>query len=186
MPIEATPPLYTTRAEMEKIFSNLGINTRLDDDQSKTINSPYDSFDGVTPLVSEELYLDAVIQDATDLFNQYLEVWYRPEDLVNSLWIRRSCTWVACHLLSLRRGNPSQFDNEYQRILEFIQQISKGPGVNGNPLVPRTPLRYDLRPSHSNIVVDDHFPQSKIRVQDRSSSGDSEPHRDRDLYFFPD
>ena len=185
MSLEPLPPLYTSRAEMEEIFSRLGIDSRIDDDQSEAVDSPYDfSRNVIQP--NEETYLDAIILSATELFNQYLLSYYDAQLLVDSRWIRSRCTWVACFLLSQRRGNPEQFTEQYNEILATIRQIALGPGINGNPQIPRIPTRFDFRPALSNLVVDDHYSQSKIRVIEKNSTGRQPPDTDADFYFFPE
>lgn len=185
MALEPLPPLYTSRAEMEELFSRLGVDSRIDDDQSASVNTPYD-FTRAEDQPNEETYLDFIILNATELINQYLYLYYDPLVLTDNRWTRMVCTWIACYLLSKRRGNPELFTTEYEQYIETLKLIAKGPGVNGNPLVPRAALRFDLRPSHSNIVIDDHYTQSKIRVQETTSSGERAPDVHPDFYVFPE
>lgn len=167
---ETQPTLYSTRDEVVSIFSEIAIDTRIDDNHDETISA------------TEETYLTDLIEESTDIINSYLLPFYTPENLANSRWIRRRCSYMVCHLISSRRGNPAQFQERYDSILEELVRIAKGPGINGNPHVPRIPVRQDNRPSVSNIRIDDRYRRSKIRVDTITSTGSGKPDQDPDYY----
>ena len=104
--VEALPLLYSSQKEMELIYSELGVTLRLDDVD-----------DDVAPQTTIAERLEAVIQDATDECNEYLLHIYDAVDLNESRVVRRWCSLIACHILSRRRGNPGQFNDEYDRII---------------------------------------------------------------------
>lgn len=142
---EAIPTLYTSRSEIESIFTINGVDFRLDDDYNETISA------------TEETYLDAIIIESTDIVNQYLLPLYSATDLAESRWIRRRASYIACYFLSMRRGNPRQFGDRYDEILSELEAIAMGPGIPGNPIVPRVPLRKTFTPSYINPEIDDRF-----------------------------
>lgn len=170
--VETQPTLYTSRAEMASIFTTLALDTRVDDDRSETVSA------------SEETLLEECIEEATDIFNAYLLPFYTDTNLALSRWVRRRCSYVACYLLSQRRGNPAQFADRYAAILEEIQRIAKGPGINGNPHIPRIPVRQDNRPSLSNLKIDNRYRRSKIRTDTNTAAGSGRPDQDFDHYPY--
>lgn len=183
---ESAPTLYTSRSEIESIFSIMGVNTRVDDDHTEAVDTAW-GIKCAGASITEESYLDDIIEEATDYMNQYLLGFYKSTDLANSRWVRRRCSYIACYFLSQRRGNPAQFTTRFEEITAELGMLARGPGANGNPLIPRVPLRSDNRPSHSNISIDDRFPYSKIRVQRPTSSGrQTKIDTDYDDLIYPD
>ena len=164
------PLNYTSRPEIESCWSVLGVDTRLADDVS--------SGEFVNP--TEEGYLEDCGFEATDVVNSYVLQRYTADQMNNNRWIRRQTSWIACYLLSIRRGNPAQFVAKYQEALIFLQGVAEGTrplfDENGTPV----PVRSDLAPAHSNLVVDDRYTRRKIRVQDTSSSGGTHGQQDID------
>jgi hypothetical protein len=104
--------------------------------------------------------------------------------LVNNRWVRRTTSWIACYILSMRRGNPKQFVAKYQEALIHLLAISEGHrpifDENGNPV----PVSSDLAPAHSNLAVDDRWVRRKLRVQRETSSGGQSGKQDPDWPAF--
>lgn len=155
--MEALPPLYCSRVDLEEIFSDLAIDVRIDD-----------SADDTAPATSANGNEEAAIREATDEVNFYLQHRYLVADLSESLIVKRWTAWIACHLLSRRRGNPGQFEDEYNRIMIRLDQIRQG-----KEFIPRVKPRADFRPMVANMVIDRRFLNSKIRVDTESSSANA-------------
>jgi phage gp36-like protein len=154
--VEVAPPLYTDRAETEKVYSTLGINLRLDDDEDDTVDA------------TEETYLDEMIENATDVINQYALHFYTATELAESRWVRSRATWIACYLLSRRRGNSAQFVDEYNAIIAELELVRRG-----QFFIPRLKTYDDFLPCHSNLKIDRRYSREKIRVDSITSTGGS-------------
>lgn len=146
--VEVLAYTYTSEAEMQRLFSNKGVDLRVDD-----LEDPTNTF---TDIISE----------ATDTINFYAELYYDPEDLNNSILIRRWATWIGVYLLSQRRGNSAQYEARYIEIINILEQIS-----SGDRIIPRLATREDFTPAMSNVHVDDRFRVHKLRVHPTISTG---------------
>jgi len=158
----ADPTLYdlTTRAELERVWSRTGVDLRLDDDG--TGDDQTDSLQDVIDEASQTIYL-------------YLENWYEPSDLRASKIVRRWANKVGCYFLSKRRGDPGQYEDEYQRVLAILERIQAG-----QLQVPGLANRGNMCPSLSNYRIDDHFTTSKVRVQPATQVGGTYDRQDND------
>lgn len=145
--VETLTYTYTTQREMESVFSRLAVLLRTDD--------PPD----ISP--DPDATLTDVIEDATDVCNEYLLPRYAASVLNESKWVRRRCSLIACHLLSERRGNPGQFTDRYEAIIDSFKLVAKG-----YRQIPRQATRHDLTPKHTNIVVDDRVSPEEDKLQD--------------------
>jgi hypothetical protein len=150
MAVETLSQVYTTQAEIERIYSNLASSLQIDDVD----------IDEVSDFWTE------LTEDATDIINQYAESYYDPTDMVNSRWVRTRASWVGCYLLSQRRGNPSLFADRFEIIIDELQRVYRG-----DLIIPRLPTREDMTPAMSNVVIDDRFRVHKIRVHPTISTG---------------
>lgn len=146
---ETLPYQYTSRDEMDSVFSEIGIQLRVDDLFST--KGPTD-------------YLVDLIDEATDEVNMSLEWKYLPEDLVTHRLVRRWASIIACHNASRRRGNPKQLTTWYNEVKEKLQDI-----FDGRKLLPRVPLRVDFLPTYSNLVVDNRFPSPPQKISQGST-----------------
>lgn len=148
----ATPPdyIYTSRDEMERILSQIGVNLRIDD----------------LDVAGSEGALESFYIDATLTIDTYVQHYYEPQDLYSSYWVRLRASWLACYYLSQRRGNPALFQLRYNQILEELERVQLGELV-----IPGLPTRFDLTPAMSNIVIDERFTIDKIRVHPSISTG---------------
>lgn len=163
---ETVQHVYTSLDEMRVVFGQLGIQVRLDDDDYGELTTEAGTF------------LHAIIVQATDECNSYLLQHYNPEELVESAWVRMRCTWIACHILSRRRGNASQFQDEYDRFLQDFVKIR-----SGRDHIPRLKKKHDFSPSLSNLVIDYRYRNSSIRVDQETQVGDSgDQNHDEELY----
>jgi hypothetical protein len=155
--------VYTSRAEMQRLFSARGTTLRIED-----LNS-----------TDQDEYFVEVCEDASDIINQYVENIYDQSDLVNSRWVRIRATWIACYLFSQRRANPALLVGRYQEILEELEkvrlQILDIPGLA---------KRDNFFPAMSNMTVDPHYPIRSVRVVE-SISTDSTHTRQERAYMWP-
>lgn len=150
--MNAIPPqyIYTSRREVENVISQVGVNLRLDD---------LDTSDSEDAL--EEYYIDATLDIDT-----HAQHYYESSDLATSSWVRRRATYLACYYLSQRRGNPALFQLRYNQIMEQLERVQLG-----EMLIPGLPTRADMTPAMSNMVVDERFILSKLRVHPSISTG---------------
>lgn len=108
------PPDYplgsvlTSLAEMERVLSVEGIEEHTSDVEDNT-------------LIISELTLQA-----TEEVLMYLRDRYDIEDLANSPWVRRRATMIACYMLSIRKGNPSYYGDDYAKALIDIEMARDG------------------------------------------------------------
>lgn len=161
-----TVPPFTTIEEISRIFSSDGVDLRLDD-----ITNPDDN----------TLAVEETIDDATNLIYQYTWLIYDVTDLSNSKWVRRRATYIACYLLSIRRGNPGQYIDRYNSILEELKLILTRdlyiPGLNINT----TPT-----PTLSNQVVDNRGVGPVLRNTPANSVGTYDGQQTTDAFPYPD
>jgi phage gp36-like protein len=156
---------FTSLAEMESIWSTLGITLRLDDDD-----------DGAND-AAETALLDEVIADASDVCREYLQEIYEEDELSANRWVKRHCSWIACHLLSRRRGNPGQFTEEYDRAIEKFNLVRRG-----RLFVPGAAPRGNLGPRMANQIVDLRYFRKKLRTQTQTSVSPHYNDQDEDAY----
>lgn len=109
----------TSLEELERLMSKTGVSVRIDDAATS---------------VEEADMLNEIINDASDIIKQYTWTHYETPSLQGSQWVRRRATWIAAYILSMRRGNPGQFIDRYQNIIEELQAVFSRqlfiPGLN--------------------------------------------------------
>ena len=142
---------YTSRADIEGVFSAVGVSLRVDD---------------LTSTTALTAFWNDLIYEATDIINQYCEMYYAPADLATSYWVKVRTKWIGAYLLSQRRANPALFLQRYEEIIEELIQVSQGMLI-----IPRLPTRSELVPSLSNLIVDDRYRIRKLRVHPEISTG---------------
>lgn len=141
---------YTTRADMELLFTRLGVNLR---------TARYgDSTDAI----------DFFIDDASTTIDQYASQWYYPADLATSRWVKIRATWMACYLLSQVAGNPSLFYTRYDLIMQELDKVQQGLLP-----IPELNTRADMVPSMGNIEHDPRFREKTLRVETEVSTGEN-------------
>lgn len=146
--------LYTTRAEVSRIFSTAAVDRRIRDDR-------LGSDDGGT-----DDQMDDCIVAATDEINLYAERFYDPADMVNNRLVRTWATYLAAYHLSLRRGNAPQYTGRRDQILEWLGKIHEG-----SMKIPRLAHRSNLAPGVSNYIIDQRYPLDIMRVLPTASIG---------------
>ena len=100
-----------------------------------------------------------IIDEAESIMDMYVSFLYDSDDLVNSDWVKRKSTWLACHLLSRRKGNPGNFADEYYETIDQLERMQAGelriPGIaryEGIPAAMQTP------------IIDQRYRANKLRV----------------------
>lgn len=145
----ALTTLYVTQDDMEGLLSTEGVNLRLDDDGNDTVSA------------AELVRLTTYARNyATGRINMYCLGRYDAADLATSWVVNEWATYIACHWLSRRRGNPALFKDEYDEAISELKQIKAGQ-LNLEELAERNPGW----PSWSNTRVDFRYPLKKIRVE---------------------
>lgn len=130
---EALPTLYCELADLESVFSSLGVQWRLDDDDDNALSA------------TEQGFLEDAIREATDLVNQYALNYYEVDQLAESRVVKRWTAWIACFLISRRRGNAAQFVDEYDATIAELVKVSKGLSF-----IPRITPRQNFQPAVNN------------------------------------
>lgn len=146
---------YTSAAEMERLFSDIALDERID-------------LTGVG--ASEDTVLNDMINDATSTIDAYIAKYYAPASVTNNQWVRRRATVFACHYLSQRRGNPALFTQWFDRILGELEKVAEG-----KLLIPGAASYGDGIPAVTNYYMDSSFGGQKARVDIGNSSEGSYP-----------
>jgi len=153
--VVAELPLYSSRAEVEAIWSIEGLDVRLDDDDDGTVGS------------IEEERLILCIAEATDDINGFATHQYDPSVLLGSRTVRRWASYMAASALSGRRGNPEQFCNKITRI-ELQLALLKSGAFN----IPDIQTISDVGMAMSNMTIDRNYRLNPVRVDPHTSVGD--------------
>ncbi len=142
---------YTSWEEITRLFSAKGVDLRVDD---------------LTDNAELTAYKRELCEDSTDIANSYFLGLYDADDLALSRWVRMRVTWIACYLLSQRRGNPALFIQRYQDCLLDFERVQ-----NGIMSIPNVATSANLAPKMSNIIIDQRHAVQKARVVDSTSTG---------------
>lgn len=167
MAVETLQYVYTSQDEIERLFSVVGVSLRVTDLGGQNRNT----------------YWTEVCSEATDIINQYCNVFYDADDLANSRWVRSRATWIALVLLCRRKGNspPAGIMNRYNEIMEELNKV-----LLGIFQIPRVPTTSNMLPSMSNLRVDDRFYTRKLRVNPNISTGGTDGSQDMDWWWSYD
>jgi phage gp36-like protein len=150
-----TMPALCTQAAVEQCLSVNGVVAFSDHDA-----------DGL----QDEGVVEDAIQRASDEIHLYLHDRYNPADLAACALVNRWAVVGAAVYLCQTRNNPppESLRDMWDKLMApdgLIQQI--GAGIHG---LPGVQLRYDSRPSFSNLRIDRRWPTSKTRVTTVNSS----------------
>ena len=130
---------FTSREELERLFSVDAIDYRIDDAAE----------DSLEEIVDQSTY------EAKAILNKIFE----DSDLSNNLWVRRRTTIIGCYLLSIRRGNDSQYAAEYYNALADMQDL-----VDGRLYLPDLPRGTAHVVVGINVNSDNRTPLTPMRV----------------------
>lgn len=106
----------TSREEIEEVMSVEGVDNHLEDFPS---------------LLSHPI-MDRIIRQASERCLLFLRTHYSEDSLSENVWVREQATYVACYLLSIRRGNPSLYSDLYAQAMEYLEMVRDGlldPGI---------------------------------------------------------
>ena len=106
-----------------------------------------------------------LIERATGRIKQVLNKSFDDVNLAQSPRIREIATIVGCYLLSIRRGNPSLYAEQYVEALADLEQIA-----NGELYLSELPRSGNTQVVFQNVSSDNRFPYSPIRVDAITSS----------------
>lgn len=137
---------YTSKEEMERLFSRDGIEYRSDD---------------YNPTSESDFYNDVVeekIEEASWEVKAILNKKFDDASAHQNKWIRRRATIIACYLLSIRRGNDAQYFNEYLDAKFDLEEA-----VNGKVQLGIPSGRF-VRPGMINVSSDNRFAYAPMRA----------------------
>jgi hypothetical protein len=162
--IPTTLYALTSREEIERLFSEAGVDYRVED---------------LTTAQQTNMF-HSIIGYASDTVAAYTLHRYNTTDLVNIRWVRDRATFIAAWMLSRRRGNPGQYGAEYEMALADLEKV-----LNGKPplMIPGAPVRAADVPTVSSYRVDDRTRYNKLRVARWQST---KPYAGQQQYYdFP-
>ncbi len=151
----------SSRAEMESVFSINGVAWRSDDDVT--------DFDAL---------VNDCIEEATLTFFEAAFKFYDPDSLVGSRWVRRRVSYMACHDLSQRRGNPALFCEKMEKIEAELERLRAG-----RLMIPGAVPAESMSPAMANITIDHRYWHRQNRV-DVQASVNAEHAEDKDRGLF--
>ena len=104
----------TSLQEIQDVFSSEGVENHLED------------------LIDNPAALDVIVDRASERVFLYLRTKFLEEDVAVSVWAREQATYIACYLISIRRGNPSLYTDLYAQALidlELVRDGALNPGI---------------------------------------------------------
>lgn len=141
------PYLFSSEAEMQRLLSIEGVDFHTDD------------VDDVDESLLE------IIERATGRVKQVLNKSFDDVNLMQSPRIREITTIIGCYLVSIRRGNPSLYQEQYIEALSDLEQIA-----DGTLFLSELPRSGNTLVVHQNVASDNRFPFAPIRVDPISST----------------
>jgi hypothetical protein len=147
--MSVTVPPFTTIDEITDIFSQDAVDLRTDD---------------LTDPIISAAAMARLIADATNIIYQYTWLIYNVTDLSNSDWVRTRASYIACYLVSMRRGNPGQYIDRYNSILEELKLImSRDLYIPGLNITQRQRQRFQIRFSTTAALVRSYATRLRTR-----------------------
>ena len=141
------PYLFTSEDEIMRLISEDGTLLHTDD------------------VTDNDEIIYELIERATGRIKQVLNKSFDDVNLAQSPRIREIATIVGCYLLSIRRGNPSLYAEQYVEALADLEQIA-----NGELYLSELPRSGNTQVVFQNVSSDNRFPYSPIRVDAITSS----------------
>ena len=150
----------TSSAELERLFSQVGVELRtLDGDQTTIV--------------------DEIVDWVTETIASFTLHHYDTENLEASPWARRRATILAAYYLSQRKGNPAQFVAEAKRVMEELELVR-----TNKILIPNVPVRAADVPTISSFRVDDRYLINKQRIVKSQSTKPSPSQQSYELPYL--
>lgn len=141
------PITFTSREEIERQVSADAVNWHTDHQSD------------------DELIMEEEVQRATGTVKSRLNKLFSDIHLSQSPWIRHRCTIIACHNLSIKRGNSSIYESQYFQILEEFVDL-----LDGELFLEELPRQAGASVVMQNIHTDNRYPFTPIRTDVISSS----------------
>jgi hypothetical protein len=141
------PYLFTSEQELVRLVSEDGTLLHTDDESD-----------------NDEIIYE-IVERATGRVKQTLNKGFDDIDLSKSPRIREIATIIGCYLLSIRRGNPSLYAEQYIEALADLDQIA-----SGELYLSELPRSSNTLVVYQNVSSDNRFPFSPIRVDAITSS----------------
>jgi hypothetical protein len=157
--VESLTYTYTTQAEMESIFSATGVSLHTDDDTPDSITE--------------------AIEEATDEINLFCLEEYDAADLNQNKWVRRMASYIACQIISIRRGQAELYSSKVDQIFKRLERIK-----SGSLEIPRLAKRTKGGPVMSNLRVDFRYRQNSIRTEQGTRVGNNWSGEPADYLFL--
>jgi hypothetical protein len=133
--------LFTSEDEMLRLFSEDGTLLHTDD------------------VADNDEVIYEIVERATGRVKQILNKSFDDINLMASPRIREIATIIGCYLLSIRRGNPSLYAEQYVEALADLEQIA-----NGELYLSELPRSGNTLVVYQNVSSDNRFPFSPVRV----------------------
>jgi hypothetical protein len=141
------PFVFTSEDEMNRLISEDGALLHTDD------------------VADNEEVMYELCERATGRIKQVLNKSFDDIDLKNSPRIREIATIIGCYLLSIRRGNPSLYAEQYIEALTDLDQIA-----TGDLFLSELPRSGNTLVVFQNVSSDNRFPFTPIRVDSITSN----------------
>jgi hypothetical protein len=113
------PAELTSLAEINDVFSVDGVDNHTED------------------LEDNSAFIVKIIHQASERAMLYLRSKYSADDCAENVWVREQVTYIACYLISIRRGNPSLYTDLYAQALIDLEQVRDGALDAGIPTTAR-------------------------------------------------
>jgi hypothetical protein len=151
--VSDTNSVYSTSlAEIHRLLSEQGATRHLDD-----LDEYHPNYDPDThPEATSDNALIEIKQRATSRVLEYLYPKWTIESIINVPRIRELTTYIACYLITKRRGNQPLYENEYIEALDILLQYRDG--LLSLPAPVSKPRAYMI-----SSVVDLRFTQQPVR-----------------------
>jgi hypothetical protein len=141
------PFVFTSEDEMNRLISEDGALLHTDD------------------VADNEEVMYELCERATGRIKQVLNKSFDDINLKDSPRIREIATIIGCYLLSIRRGNPSLYAEQYIEALTDLDQIA-----TGDLFLSELPRSGNTLVVFQNVSSDNRFPFTPIRVDSISSN----------------
>jgi hypothetical protein len=141
------PFVFTSEDEMNRLISEDGALLHTDD------------------VADNEEVMYELCERATGRIKQVLNKSFDDINLKDSPRIREIATIIGCYLLSIRRGNPSLYAEQYIEALTDLDQIA-----TGDLFLSELPRSGNTLVVFQNVSSDNRFPFTPIRVDSITSN----------------
>jgi hypothetical protein len=130
-----------------------------------------DAVDNFTDDGVQDVYLDQAIEDAEAWLIGQLVFRYTVETLAQSPQVRLVVKYYAAYLLTTRRGGVFYYGEDLDRYESYVQALRERRAelADANGVQLTQDASAHLPVSMTNLVVDERFPQNRIRAIDASS-----------------